>query len=90
MNTLQGRVVVITGAAGGLGSALSRGFAREGCRLFLTDKHEGRLTEIMAELAKEGATVAGEPVDASRDCFYCFRDCFFSDAITVTFAGMDL
>jgi NAD(P)-dependent dehydrogenase (short-subunit alcohol dehydrogenase family) len=66
MNNLQGRVVVITGAAGGLGGALSRGFAREGCRLFLTDKHEGRLTGIMAELAGEGAMVAGEVVDLTN------------------------
>ena len=63
MNNLRGRVVIITGAAGGLGSALARGFALEGCRLFLTDKHESRLKAIMAELAGGGVTVAGETAD---------------------------
>jgi NAD(P)-dependent dehydrogenase (short-subunit alcohol dehydrogenase family) len=63
MNNLQGRVVIITGAAGGLGNALARRFAREGCRLFLTDQHEDRLKAIMAELAGEGVTVAGKTAD---------------------------
>jgi NAD(P)-dependent dehydrogenase (short-subunit alcohol dehydrogenase family) len=63
MDSSQGKVVVITGAAGGLGSALARRFAQERCRLFLTDKHQSGLTEIIGELAMEGATVAGEPMD---------------------------
>ncbi len=63
MHSLQGRVVVITGAGGGLGRALARSFAREGCRLFLTDKHEGGLGEVMTELGGKGAMVAGEPID---------------------------
>jgi NAD(P)-dependent dehydrogenase (short-subunit alcohol dehydrogenase family) len=66
MNSVHGNVVVITGAAGGLGSALSRAFACDGYRLFLTDKHEGRLKELTAELTKAGATVAGEPVDLAN------------------------
>lgn len=37
MDALAGRVVVITGAAGGLGSAYARCFAEEGARLVLND-----------------------------------------------------
>ena len=47
---LQGKVVVITGAAGGLGTALALRFAEENCRLFVTDKHPDRLTELMDRL----------------------------------------
>ncbi len=67
MGSLQGRVIVITGAAGGLGSALSRSFAREGCQLFLTDKDEGRLIEITAQLTKDGAEVAAEPMNLTNE-----------------------
>jgi NAD(P)-dependent dehydrogenase (short-subunit alcohol dehydrogenase family) len=37
---LAGKVVVITGAAGGIGSALARRFAAEGARLCLSDRAE--------------------------------------------------
>jgi 3-oxoacyl-[acyl-carrier protein] reductase len=37
------RVVVITGAAGGIGRATAERFAREGARLVLADRDEGRL-----------------------------------------------
>ena len=61
MQNSQGKVVVITGAAGGLGSALARSFARENCRLFLTDKQPGGLTEVIGELRKDGATWPASP-----------------------------
>lgn len=63
MASPSGKVVIVTGAAGGLGSALSRAFAQEGYRLFLTDKHQERLAQVMTELARGGATVIGEAAD---------------------------
>jgi NAD(P)-dependent dehydrogenase (short-subunit alcohol dehydrogenase family) len=63
MRSLEGKVAVITGAAGGLGSALCRAFSEAGCRLFLTDIHKERLQLLMAELQKSGATATGEGLD---------------------------
>ncbi len=63
MRSLEGKVAVITGAAGGLGSALCRTFSEAGCRLFLTDIREERLQRLMAELQKSGATATGEGLD---------------------------
>jgi NADP-dependent 3-hydroxy acid dehydrogenase YdfG len=40
------KVVVITGAAGNLGSAVARAFEAQGARLVLLDRKEGRLQEI--------------------------------------------
>lgn len=53
---LAGRVAVITGAAGGIGSAASRLFASEGARLLLTDRSPAPARErapfFLADLAQ--------------------------------------
>jgi 3-oxoacyl-[acyl-carrier protein] reductase len=46
---LKGRLALITGAAGGIGAAVARAYAREGARLALLD----RTRESMAPLAEE-------------------------------------
>jgi len=52
---LQGAVVVLTGATGGLGKALARGFAQAGAHLGLLDLNEGALDELATELRATGA-----------------------------------
>lgn len=47
----EGRVVVITGAAGGIGRATARRFAAEGARLVLADRDGGRLEAARTGLA---------------------------------------
>jgi NAD(P)-dependent dehydrogenase (short-subunit alcohol dehydrogenase family) len=47
---LQGRHVVITGAAGGIGAALARRFAAAGARLTLADLDAQRLQALAAQL----------------------------------------
>lgn len=59
MRTLRGKVAVITGAAGGLGSALAERLAREGCRLALVD----RRAEPLAGMARDGVTT--HPMDVA-------------------------
>jgi NAD(P)-dependent dehydrogenase (short-subunit alcohol dehydrogenase family) len=56
MGRLDGSAAMITGACGGLGSALARGFAREGASLFLTDVNEPGLQRTLDELRSGGAT----------------------------------
>jgi NAD(P)-dependent dehydrogenase (short-subunit alcohol dehydrogenase family) len=51
MRRFDGKLVVITGAAGGIGSALARAFAARGADLALIDLHADRLAELADTLA---------------------------------------
>jgi NAD(P)-dependent dehydrogenase (short-subunit alcohol dehydrogenase family) len=62
---LTGKRALITGAAGGIGSATARVFAREGASVALVDLAEPPLAELRDELAREtGAAAAAFPVFA--------------------------
>jgi NAD(P)-dependent dehydrogenase (short-subunit alcohol dehydrogenase family) len=50
----QGQTVLITGAAGGLGSAAARRFGAEGARLALLDRDDAAVTALAAVLAARG------------------------------------
>lgn len=54
-DTLAGRVILITGAAGGVGSAVARACARAGARLILLDKALKKLEALYDELVAQGA-----------------------------------
>lgn len=56
---MAGKQAFITGAAGGLGSAIARMLARHGARVFLTDLEAGPVAELAASInADAGDTVA--------------------------------
>ena len=61
----EGKVAIITGAAGGIGSAVSMAFAREGCRVAALDINETSL-EALAEKA-DG--LPGEVIPVLADAF---------------------
>ncbi len=60
---LEGRVVVLTGACGGIGSGLARAFAAQGVRLVLLDREQSRLDALAGELGGDALTVAVELTD---------------------------
>ncbi len=64
---LRGKVVVITGAAGGLGSALARRFAAAGARLALTDLDAPALESLAEALRAAGADVLAVAGDVSDE-----------------------
>ncbi len=62
---LDGKVAVITGAAGGIGAATARLFAREGAKLSISDMDEIRLAKIAEEIKGIGAEVIRTKVDVA-------------------------
>jgi NAD(P)-dependent dehydrogenase (short-subunit alcohol dehydrogenase family) len=62
-----GRVAVVTGAASGIGFALSERFAAEGMRVVMADIEEPALAEAADLLAGRGAEVLPVPTDVALD-----------------------
>ena len=57
------RVVVVTGAAGGIGSALVRAFADQGARVVLIDREISRLEDAAASLRGESLVLEADLTD---------------------------
>ncbi len=66
MSEIQGKVVIITGASSGLGEAMARRLAAAGARLMLGARREDRLKELVADIEKDGGTVAYRVTDVTE------------------------
>ena len=59
MNTLKGKVAIITGASSGIGYATAKLFAREGAKLVLAGRSKSKLDALLGELhGMDGQAVA--------------------------------
>ncbi|MCW7543062.1 SDR family oxidoreductase [Aurantimonas litoralis] len=84
MTRFAGRAVLVSGAAGGFGRAIATALAAEGARLVLTDRDEGSLKALAAELTgTEIATLSG---DVSREA----TASALVDLATERFGGLDI
>lgn len=75
MQSLAGKVAVITGAGSGIGRALAQLLAREGCDLALADINSETLHSTAAELHQLGSKVSCHTLDvADRAAVFAFAD----------------
>ena len=67
MQTLEGRVAVVTGAASGIGLALAARFAAAGMKLVLADIEAAPLQRALAQLQAQGTQAIAVPVDVASE-----------------------
>ena len=65
MKLLDNKLALITGAGGGLGSVIARGFVNEGARVVLADLDLARCESVAASLRAEGAQAWAEALDVT-------------------------
>jgi NAD(P)-dependent dehydrogenase (short-subunit alcohol dehydrogenase family) len=86
LKSLKGKVVVITGAASGIGRATANAFAREHAKLVLCDKNEDGLHEVEREVAPHVDYVEWRRLDVSDRAG--MKD--FADDVHSRFAAVDV
>jgi len=89
----SGRVVVVTGAAGGLGRALCLRFGRAGARIAALDREASELDSLLGELHLAGIAAIGVVCDVAveEDCLKAIAEtkrCFGAIDVLVNNAGI--
>lgn len=64
--SLEGKTILVTGAAGGIGSECAAVFSRMGARLVLTDIREDALRATLDKVSFEGAEHQAAPADLTN------------------------
>ncbi len=86
MSEYQGKTVVITGAASGLGAAIADVFAGAGARLALFDIDGARVEAKASELRGKGVDVIAAPVDVANKASLAAA----ADAVEARFGDCDV
>ncbi|MDR2085456.1 MAG: glucose 1-dehydrogenase [Bacteroidales bacterium] len=66
MNSLKGKVAIITGAGSGMGEAIARLFASKGVKVVIADMNENTLNRVCPEVKSLGHDVWGVVADVSK------------------------
>ena len=70
MKRLENKVIIITGATGGIGLASAKLFAAEGARLVLVDLDQSALDRAVAEIGGDTLGVAADVANADATATY--------------------
>lgn len=63
---MEGKVIVVTGAASGIGLETAKLLASKSCRLSLADVQEGPLKKAVSDITSAGGTAIGKVVDIRK------------------------
>jgi NAD(P)-dependent dehydrogenase (short-subunit alcohol dehydrogenase family) len=85
MESFENRAVLVTGACGGIGEAISRAFARAGASLALCDIRANDLATLARKLGSSGRVVHGS-IDVTDDA----QIADFCQRVEESFGGLDV
>ncbi len=86
MLKLKGRTAVVTGAAGGIGRAITTSLARRGCHLALADINDTALARTAAEIAAPGLRISRHHLDVADAAAIAA----FPQLVAAEHAGVDI
>ena len=66
MGLMNNKLVLVTGAGGGLGTAIALGFAREGARVIVADIDPARAQHVAAQVQAAGGVAYSETLDVTQ------------------------
>src|SRR5262245_31756745 len=67
VQSLEGKVALVTGAGRGIGRAVAVSLAKAGCRVVLTARTGAQLADVQKEIQHDGGTAINVPGDLTRD-----------------------
>jgi 3-oxoacyl-[acyl-carrier protein] reductase len=67
VNSLAGKIALVTGAGRGIGRAVAINLAQSGCRVILTARTADELEQVQQEISTHGGEAVCIPADLSRD-----------------------
>ena len=86
MNSLEGKVALISGAARGIGAQTARRMAEAGAKVVIGDVLEARAKETAAEITDAGGSALFVPLDVTKDAAWEAAVA----AATDKFGGLDI
>ena len=92
--SLEGKTVVFTGAAGGIGSELTKGMAKAGASVALCDVNEKRLNELKKSIESDNGTASVHVMDVTdkdnvQQCVKNIADKYGHIDVLVNCAGIN-